>query len=132
MTCHITDDPSSRIVYHVCVSVTNPLAHFHSRSTGSNSPYNSSGEKREETGRKLGACGSTAGADLSKSSRMASLGPLNTYEKNDENMVYWVRKGEEMLHEPSLYRDGPGLPVRAMSTHHTHSHPPNHACTLQQ
>jgi hypothetical protein len=32
-------------------------------------------------------------------SRIAGLGALKTYENSDENMMYWVGKGEEKLQE---------------------------------
>lgn len=34
-------------------------------------------------------------------SRMAGFGTLETYENNDENMMYWMGKGEvsQKLHE---------------------------------
>ena len=61
MTWHITDVPSSRSVYHICVSVAKLPAHVHSRSFGSSSPKRVSGVCADETGWKFCAVGSTGG-----------------------------------------------------------------------
>jgi hypothetical protein len=58
MTWHIMNVPSEVIVYHVCVSVTNPPAHNHSRSPSSSGPNRSVLATLAATGWKLGSEGS--------------------------------------------------------------------------
>ena len=62
-------------------------------SFGSNSPYNSSEENREETGKKFGACGSTAGAELPNCHAWRGR-MIQTLTKR--TMKTWCAVGEEV------------------------------------
>lgn len=59
-----------------------------------------------------------SGRGPDQSSRMAGFGTLETYEKNDENMMYWMGKGgvsKKLEFVPLVYIEpGPGLSEKAI------------------
>jgi hypothetical protein len=70
------------------------------------------GEKRGD-GEKIRCMWINSGCRPEQSSRMAGFGALKTYEKNDENMMYWMGKGEVSKSSEFVYRlvyieSGPG------------------------
>jgi hypothetical protein len=56
------------------------------------------GEKRGD-GEKIRRVWIDGGRRPDQSSRIAGLGALKTYEKSDENMMYWMGKGGEKIQE---------------------------------
>lgn len=84
----MTSIPSSRTLYHVCVSVTKPPEHAHSVSCGSSSPKNSFGAKADVTGWKVAAPG-LGFETLSHKPDRINFERVKawTHEKIDENML---------------------------------------------